>query len=42
MYVKGNTSRFGFALQVLPYDIGEYFTTYFIAVVLIVYIFIFI
>ena len=29
-YVKGNTSRFGFAIQVLPSDIGKYFKLSFI------------
>ena len=39
--VKGNTPRFGFALQVLPSDIGEYFSSFFITVVVVVFISIF-
>ena len=37
-YLKGNTSRFGFAIQVLPSDIGEYFSSFFITVVAVVFI----
>ena len=39
--VKGNTPRFGFALQVLPSDIGEYFSSFFSTVVVVVFISIF-
>ena len=39
--VKGNTSRFGSAIQVLPSDIGEYFSSYCITVVVVVFIFLF-
>ena len=39
--VKGNTPRFGFALQALPSDIGEYFSSFFITVVVVVFISIF-
>ena len=33
--VKGKTSRFGSAIQVLPPDIGEYFSSFFITTVFI-------
>ena len=39
-YVKGNTSRFGFAIQVLPSDILEYFRSFFITVAVVVSIYI--
>ena len=34
-WIKGNTSRFGSAIQVLPSDIGEYFSSFFIPVVVV-------
>ena len=39
-YAKGNTSRFGFAMQVLPSDILEYFKSFFITVA-VVFLFMF-
>ena len=39
-YVKGNTSRFGFAIQVLPSDILEYFRSFFIIVAVVFFIYI--
>ena len=41
-YLKGNTSRFGSAIQVLPCDIGEYLSSFFNPVVVVVFISIFI
>ena len=41
-YVKGITSRFGVAIQVLPSEIGEYFSSFSITVVVVVFIQIFI
>ena len=41
-YCKGNTSRFGSAIQVSPPDIGEYFSSFFIAGAVIVFISVFI
>ena len=38
-YVKGNTSRFGSAIQVLPYDIREYFKLSFVIAVVAFIIF---
>ena len=38
-YVKGNNSRFGCAIQVLPSDITEYFNLSFIIVVVVFIIF---
>ena len=35
--LKGNTSRFGSAIQVLPSDIGEYLSSFFNAVVVVVF-----
>ena len=40
-YLKSNTSKFGSAIQVLPSDIGEYFSSFFNAVVVVVFISIF-
>ena len=38
----GNTSRFGFAIQVLPSDILEYFRSFFITfAVVLLFIFLF-
>ena len=39
--LKGNTSRFGSAIQVLPSDIGEYLSPLFNHVVVVVFIFLF-
>ena len=39
-FFKGNTSRFGFAIQVLPSDILGYFGSFFITVVVVVSIYI--
>ena len=39
---KGNISRFGFAIQVLPSDIGEYLSSFFNAIVVVILISIFI
>ena len=36
-YLKGNTSRFGSAMQVLPSDIGEYLSSFFNAIVVVVF-----
>ena len=41
-YIKGNTSRFGSAIQVLPSDIGKYFSSFLITAVVVVFISIFI
>ena len=38
-YVKGNTSRFGSAIQVLPNDIREYFKLSFIIAVVVFIVF---
>ena len=38
--LKGNTSSFGSAIQVLPSDIGEYLSSFFNPVVVVVFIFI--
>ena len=38
-YLKSNTSRFGSAIQVLPSDIGEYLSSLFNAVVVVVFYF---
>ena len=37
-YLKGNTSRFGYAIRVLPSDIGENLSSFFNAVVVVVFI----
>ena len=41
-YLKGNISRFGSAIQVLPSDIGEYLSSFFNAIVVVVFSSIFI
>ena len=41
-HIKGNTSRFGSATQVLPSDITKYFRSFFITAVAVVFIFMFI
>ena len=38
IFVKGNTSRFGSAIQVLPSDIGKYFSSFLITAVVFVFI----
>ena len=40
IFLKGNASRFGSAIQILPSDIGEYSSFFFNPVVLVVFIFI--
>ena len=40
--LKGNTSRLGSATQVLPFDIGEYLSSFFDPVVVVAFVFIFI
>ena len=37
-HIKGNTSRFGSAIQVLPSDIGKYFSSFLITAVVFVFI----
>ena len=37
-YIKGNTSRFGSAIQVLPSDTGKYFSLFLITAVVVVFI----
>ena len=39
-WIKGNNSRFGSAIHVLPSDIGKYFSSFFIPVVVVISIFI--
>ena len=41
-YLKGNTSRFGSAIQLLPSDIGQYLSSFFNAITVVVFISIFI
>ena len=41
-YIKDNTSRFGSAIQVLPSDIGKYFSSFLITAAVVVFISIFI
>ena len=38
-YFKGNTSRFGSAIQVLPSDFGEYLNAFFNVIVVVVFFF---
>ena len=40
-YFKGNTSRFGSAIQVLPSDFGEYLNAFFNTIVEVVVFFLF-
>ena len=41
-HIKGNTSRFGSAIQVLPSDIGKYLSSFLITAVVVVFISMFI
>ena len=41
-HIKGNTSRFGSAIQVLPSDIRKYFSSFLIAAIAVVFISMFI
>ena len=41
-HLNGNTSRFGSAIQLLPSDIGEYLSSLFNAIVVVVFISIFV
>ena len=37
IHIKGNTSRFGSAIQILPSDIGKYLSSYLITAVVVVF-----
>ena len=41
-HIKGNTSRFGSDIQVLPSDIGKYFSSFLITAAVVVLISVFI